>query len=76
MMFVRRTKGRVQYTFNEQLVSCYKYLHCREKQKYHITFFCEKNKGIILHDVLPNSPENDFLLCYDEIEIAMNKLSN
>ena len=34
-----RTKGRVHYnTFNEQQVSCYKYLHCREK-----------NKSIILH---------------------------
>ena len=32
-----------------------------EKQKYHITFFCEKNKSIILHHVLPNSPENVFL---------------
>ena len=31
-----------------------------EKQKYHITFFCEKNKSIILHHVLPNSPENVF----------------
>ena len=32
-----------------------------EKQKYHITFFCEKNKSIIWHHVLPNSPENVFL---------------
>ena len=32
-----------------------------EKQKYHITFFCEKNKSIILHHILPNSPENVFL---------------
>ena len=37
-------------------MSCYKYLHWEEKQKYHITFFCEKNKSIILHHVLPNSP--------------------
>ena len=29
-----------------------------EKQKYYITFFCEKNESIILHHVLPNSPEN------------------
>ena len=35
-----------------------------EKQKYHITFFCEKNKGIILHHVLPNSPENVFLAAF------------
>ena len=32
-----------------------------EKQKYHITFFCEKNESIILHHVPPNSPENVFL---------------
>ena len=32
-----------------------------EKQKYRITFFCEKNKSIILHHFLPNSPENVFL---------------
>ena len=31
-----------------------------EKQKYHITLFCEKNKSIILHHVLPNYPENVF----------------
>ena len=35
-----------------------------EKQKYHITFFCEKNKSIILHHVLPNSPENVFLVAF------------
>ena len=35
-----------------------------EKQKYHITFFCKKNKSIILHHVLPNSPENVFLLAF------------
>ena len=33
----------------------------RGKQKYRITFFCEKNKIIILHYVLPNSSENVFL---------------
>ena len=61
----------VLYSFQRTTkVSCYKCLHCRgktkvsyyillrEKQKYHITFFCEKNKSIILHHVLPNSPEN------------------
>ena len=35
-----------------------------EKQKYHITFFCEKNKSIILHHVLPNSPDNVFLAAF------------
>ena len=32
-----------------------------EKQKYHITLFCEKNRSIILHHVLPNTPGNVFL---------------
>ena len=44
-----------------------------EKQKYYITFFCEKNKSIILHHVLSNSPENVFLVAF---ATAMNKLSN
>ena len=35
-----------------------------QKQQYHITFFCEKNKSIILHQVLPNSPENVFLAAF------------
>ena len=35
-----------------------------EKQKYHITFFSEKNKSIILHHVLPNSPDNVFLAAF------------
>ena len=35
-----------------------------EKQKYHITFFCEKNKSIILHHVLPNSPESVLLAAF------------
>ena len=49
--------------FNEQQ-KCHvtlKYLQGEEKQKYRITLFCEKNKSIILHYVLPNSPENVFL---------------
>ena len=66
MMFARRTKGRVHYTFNEQQchVTNIKVYTVEEKQKYHITFFCEKKKSIILHRVLPNSPENVFLAAF------------
>ena len=49
--------------FNEQQ-KCHvtlKYLQGEEKQKYRITLFCKKNKSIILHYVLPNSPEKIFL---------------
>ena len=61
--FFSRTKGRVHYnTFNEQQKSHVTNIYTvEEKQKYHVTFFCEKNKSIILHHVLPNSPENVFL---------------
>ena len=54
----------VQYIpLNEQQKCCVKKVYTvEEKQKYHITFFCEKNKRIILHHVLPNSLENVFLL--------------
>ena len=50
-------------------VSCYKICNINiytveQKQQYHITFFCEKNKSIILHHVLPNSPENVFLAAF------------
>ena len=61
--FFSRTKGQVHYnTFNEQQKCHVTNIYTvGEKQKYHITFFCEKNKSIILHHVLPNSPENVFL---------------
>ena len=62
MMFARRTQGQVHYTFNKQQCHVKNIYTVEEKQKYHITFFCEKNKNIILHHVLPNSPENIFLL--------------
>ena len=63
VIFFSRTKGRVHYnTFNEQQKCHVTNIYTvEEKQKYHITFFCEKNKSIILHHVLPNSPENVFL---------------
>ena len=57
----RNKRASTLYFQRPTVVSCYKYLHCRGKIKYHITFFCEKNKSIILHHVLPNSPENIFL---------------
>ena len=60
-MIARRTKGRGHYTFNEQQCHVTNIYTVEEKQKYHITFFCEKNKSIILHHVLPNSHENVFL---------------
>ena len=61
--FFSRTKGRLHYnTFNEQQKCHVTNIYTvEEKQKYHITFFCEKNKSIIFHHVLPNSPENVFL---------------
>ena len=59
--FKNKRASTLQYFQRTAKVSCYKYLHCRGKQKFHITFFCEKNKSIILHHVLPNSPENVFL---------------
>ena len=59
-MFARRT--RLKIPFNEQQKCHVTNIYTvDEKQKYHITFFCEKNKSIILHHVLPNSPENVFL---------------
>ena len=79
MMFVRRRKGRVHNTFNEQQCHVTIIYTVEKKQKYHITFFCEKIKSIILHHVLPNSPENVFLVAFvtdDEVATAMNKLSN
>ena len=56
----------VLYSFQRTTkVSCYKYLHrIEENQKYHITFLCKKNESIILHHVLPNSPENVFLVAF------------
>ena len=65
MTLARRTKGRVHYTFSEQQ-RCYvtNIYTLEEKRNYHITFFCEKNKRIILHHVLPNSPENVFLVAF------------
>ena len=64
-----RTKGRVHYheysfyiPFNEQQKCHVTNIYTvEEKQKYHITLFCEKNKSIILHHVHPNSPGNVFL---------------
>ena len=61
-MFARRTIYSFERTTK---VSCYKYVYTvEEKQKYHIIFFCEKNKSLILHHVLPNSPENVFLAAF------------
>ena len=45
----------------------------QEKQKYHITFFCEKNKSIILHHVLPDSPENDFLAAFVMLKLQQQR---
>ena len=46
-----------------------------EKQKCHITLFCEKNKSIILHHVLRSSPEKLSLscgLCYSNRRIVLS----
>ena len=61
-MLARRTKGRAHYTFIEQQKCHVTNIYTvDEKQKYHITLFCEKNKSIILHHVLPNATGNVFL---------------
>ena len=61
-MFARRTIYSFERTTK---VSCYKYVYTvEEKQNYHIIFFCEKNKSLILHHVLPNPPENVFLAAF------------
>ena len=64
LLFPRRTKGRVHYNTSNEQRKCHvtKIYTVEEKQKYHITFFYEKNKSIKLHYVLPNSPENVFLV--------------
>ena len=64
MMLKEEQKGEyiiifVLYSF--QKVSNRSVMSVEEKRKYHTTFFWEKNKSIILHHVLPNSPENIFL---------------
>ena len=61
-MFARRTINSFQRTTK---VSCYKSLHCRGKTKvsYYI-LLRKKNKSIILHHILPNSPENVFLATF------------
>ena len=64
MMFARRTKGRVHNTFNEQQCHGTNIYTVEKKQRYHIIFFCKKNKSIIFHHVLPNSPENVFLVAF------------
>ena len=46
--------------FNEQQKCHVTNIYTESKNKYHITLFCKKNKSIILHHVLPNSPENVF----------------
>ena len=62
-MFARRTIYSFQRTTSVMLQIFYS---VEEKQKYHITCFCEKNKSIILHliHVLPNSAENVFLAAF------------
>jgi hypothetical protein len=52
-----RFKIRPRFFQGTTEVSCYKYLHWKRKQKYHITLICEENK---LNHVLPNSSENGF----------------
>ena len=66
-MFVR-IKGRVHYNIRSMFLSTknksvmLQIITQEEKQKYHITLFCEKNKSIILHHVLRNSPESSVFL--------------
>ena len=60
----------LQYFQRTKKVSFYKYLHCRGKTKvsYYIILL-EKQNGIILHHVLPNSWKRFSCgLCYDELK--------
>ena len=65
-----RIKGRVRYNIRSMFLSTknksvmLQIITLEEKQKYHITFFCEKNKSIILHHVLPNSCKQHFLAAF------------
>ena len=71
-MFARRTKGRVHYNIRSIFLSTNNksvMLQVEEKQKYHITFFCEKNKSIILYHVLLNSPEKFFLAAFVMLDL-------
>ena len=63
MMFARRKGEYIILSTNNECHVTNIYT-VEKKQKYHITFFCEKNKSIILHHVLPNSPENVFLAAF------------
>ena len=66
-MFVR-IKGRVHYNIRSMFLSTenksvlLQIITQEEKQKYHVTLFCERHKSIILHHVLRNSPENSVFL--------------
>ena len=45
--------------YNEKRVSCCRCIQCRRKNI--SAFPCKRNKSIVLHRVLPNSPKNFFL---------------
>ena len=66
-----RTKGRIHYnTFNEQQKCHATKCTVEEKQMYHITFFCEKNKSIILHHILRKTFSCG--LCYSDRRIVLS----
>ena len=55
-----RIKGQVHYNIRSMFLSTknksvmLQIVTLEEKQKYHVTFFCEKNTSIILHHILLN----------------------
>ena len=64
MMFARRTKGQGHYDQQKCHVTNIYTVDKKQIKSHHITFFCEKSKSIILHYVLPNSPENVFVAAF------------
>lgn len=56
--------------YNKKRVSCCRCIQCRRKNI--SAFPCKRNKSIVLHRVLPNSPKNVFLQrCYCGLRIRL-----
>ena len=56
--------------YNKKRVSCCRCIQCRRKNI--SAFPCKRNKSIVLHRVLPNSPKNFFLQrCYCGLRIRL-----
>ena len=72
-----RTKGRAHYNIRSIFLSTNNrsVMSVDEKQKYHITFFCEKHKSITFHHVLPTLLKAFSCgLCYSDRRIILSLL--